>query len=478
MNIRFMGWLNLFLFYGLLVFCNSIYAQSPPLDSVATDDSNVESEKSTQASKDDSDEGEAADQEGHIDLGLGELINADFVADEWKEKIQGVLKDYNLSASVVGQVIATLLVILIALLFSFLVKKSLSNALIKLRRSQLGVHISMQRLHVYQKSLTIFISLSALCLTVMALVMVWSAQAENVFVYEQASSAFRLLLTFAFLFYLAAAAFEVVSMVMEHFFIRWNRNGSARVQTLLPIVRNVANTALFVLFGITLISELGINIMPLLAGAGVIGFAVGFGAQTIIKDLITGFIIIFEDLIQVGDIVTVGGKSGIVEKITIRKIQLRSLDGIVYTVPYSEIAIVENMTKEFSYYLFNVGVAYRESPDEVIEVLRSIGKEMQEDDEYKDFILEPLDVLGVDNFADSAVVIKARIKTRAGKQWFVGREFNRRMKYDFDKAGIEIPFPHQTLYFGEDKNGDAPAARVELKDAKRAANDQPEEAVN
>jgi small conductance mechanosensitive channel len=175
--------------------------------------------------------------------------------------------------------------------------------------------------------------------------------------------------------------------------------------------------------------------------------------------------IIFEDLIQIGDVVNLGGRSGLVEKITIRKVQLRGLDGTVYTVPFGEINIVDNLTKEFSYYLMDIGVAYRENTDEVVRCLKKIDEELRQDKDFRNKILEPLDILGVDKFADSAVIIKARIKTRPIEQWNVGREFNRRMKFEFDKRGIEIPFPHQTLYFGEDKSGRAPSATLKLATA-------------
>lgn len=409
--------------------------------------------------------------EGGVDFGLGELINAERLTDKLQDRVQNSLDRYDLSSSFVGQLMASLAVLLTAVLLAVVGRKALAKALHKLRRSKVGFQISHKRMHFYRQCASVLLTLILICLIAMALVMIWTTEADESLVYLLATSSFRLLLTLAFLATLAAAAFEVVSAVMEFYFTKWSHSGSARVQTLLPIARNVANCVILTLLGITFISELGINIMPLLAGAGVIGFAVGFGAQTFIKDLITGFIIIFEDLVQVGDVVIVGGKGGLVEKITIRKIQLRGLDGVVYTVPYSEITVIENMTKEYSYYLFNIGVAYRESPDEVIDVLKSIGKEMQEDENYKEKILEPIEILGVDGFADSAVMIKARIKTLPIKQWEIGREFNRRMKYRFDELGIEIPFPHQTLYFGQDKQGDAPTAKIELKNSARAAND-------
>jgi small conductance mechanosensitive channel len=191
--------------------------------------------------------------------------------------------------------------------------------------------------------------------------------------------------------------------------------------------------------------------------------AVGFGSQKLVQDVITGAFILFEDAISVGDVVRVAGQSGVVEAISIRSIRLRDVSGNVHTIPFSTVDTVTNMTKEFSYYVLEVGVAYREDTDQVIEVLRAILDDMRQDPDLGEFITAPLDVLGVDKFADSAVIIKARIKTLPIKQWGVGREFNRRMKKRFDELGIEIPFPHSTVYFGVDKTGTAPPVRVAME---------------
>ena len=230
----------------------------------------------------------------------------------------------------------------------------------------------------------------------------------------------------------------------------------ARMNTLAPIIRNIALVVFLVIFTMILLSELGINVVPLLAGAGILGIAVGFGAQTMVKDYISGFFIIFEDLIQVGDVVTVAGNTGSVERLTIRKIQLRDFEGSVYTIPYSEVTQVKNLTKDFSYYVLNVGVAYREDIDQVIEAMKQVDEDLRAIEEYNQEILEPIEIVGLDQFADSAIVIKARIKTKPVKQWFVGRGYNRLLKYKFDEMNIEIPFPHQTIYFGENKDGSAP----------------------
>ena len=212
------------------------------------------------------------------------------------------------------------------------------------------------------------------------------------------------------------------------------------------------------------LSEIGVNIGPLLAGAGVVGLAIGFGSQTLVKDVITGVFILAEDQFAVGDVVRVNDKAGLVEEITIRTIRLRDVGGNVHMIPFSSVGMVENMTKDFSRYLFDVGIAYRENVDDVIDVLRELGAEMQEDEYYGEMINQPIEIMGLQKFDDSAVIVRARLTTKPIKQWEVGREFNRRMKRRFDELGIEIPFPHQTIYFGEDKAGNAPPASVEVID--------------
>ena len=269
-------------------------------------------------------------------------------------------------------------------------------------------------------------------------------------------------ITIALLLVFSVIILEAASAAIERYLGRAGTDVSARARTLLPLLRTTLLVVLATLFVLVTLSELGLNIAPLLAGAGVVGLAVGFGAQTLVKDIITGLFILMEDQLAVGDVVKVGSHAGLVEKLTLRTIRLRDLAGTVHIVPFSEVTTLENLTKEFSRYVFNVGVAYREDTDEVVAVLRQLGDEMIQDEDYKDLILQPLEILGVDSFDDNAVVIKARITTKPIKQWTVGREFNRRMKKRFDELGIEIPFPHRTIYFGEDKRGDAPAGRIAM----------------
>ncbi|ALG72009.1 mechanosensitive ion channel protein [Azospirillum thiophilum] len=252
----------------------------------------------------------------------------------------------------------------------------------------------------------------------------------------------------------AIVAWEVVSALIEHFLTSTDRNGarierSARMRTLLPLLRNAFLILLVTMVSLITLSELGVNIAPLLAGAGVVGLAIGFGSQTLVKDIITGLFILFEDSISVGDVVDVGGgHSGVCEAISIRSIRLRDAAGAVHSIPFSSVTTVKNLTKDYSFAVFNVSVAYHEDPDHVIDALVELGKEMEGDPEFAPDILAPLEVMGVDKFADSAIVILARFKTRPIKQWGVQRAFNKRMKKRFDELGIEIPFPHMQVVAG------------------------------
>ncbi|MCX7966204.1 MAG: mechanosensitive ion channel family protein, partial [Syntrophorhabdaceae bacterium] len=209
-----------------------------------------------------------------------------------------------------------------------------------------------------------------------------------------------------------------------------------------------------------ILKELGINIGPVLAAAGIVGLAVGFGAQSLVKDVIGGFFIILEDQIRVGDVVEIGGKSGLVEKIGLKTTVLRDLSGNVHFVPNGEIKVVTNMTKEYSRYVIDIGIAYKEDVDRVMEVIKEIDEELRNDPEFKDDIIAPIEILGLDQFASSSIIIKARTTTLPIKQWRVGREFNRRIKKRFDELGIEIPFPHLTIFMGTDREGNQPPIKI------------------
>lgn len=245
-----------------------------------------------------------------------------------------------------------------------------------------------------------------------------------------------------------------------------------RASTLALVVQNILVVVIVAVAVITVLGELGIEIGPVLAAAGIVGLAVGFGAQNLVKDVINGFFILLEDQIRVGDVVNIAGKGGLVERVNLKMTILRDLAGNVHFIPNGQIDIVTNMTKDYSRYVFDIGVAYREDIDEVFQVIKQVDEELRSDPEYKADILEPIEILGLDQFADSAIVIKARTKTRPIQQWRVAREFNRRLKKAFDEHDIEIPFPHVTLYMGQDKDGSAPPMQVALSGEKKKTNNK------
>jgi len=218
-----------------------------------------------------------------------------------------------------------------------------------------------------------------------------------------------------------------------------------RARTVTGVVRGSLAVLIWSLALVMVLKELRFDIEPLLAGAGVIGVAVGFGAQNIIKDVLNGLFMLMENQLRVNDVAVINGKGGLVEEINLRTTILRSEDGAVHIFPNGSITTVSNLTREYSYYVFNTSVGYRENTDRVIEVLKSIAAGLITEEPYKSLVLSPLEVMGVDQLGDAAVVIKSRIKTVAMQQWTVGREMNRRIKMKFQQADIEIPFPSQTI---------------------------------
>jgi small-conductance mechanosensitive channel len=218
---------------------------------------------------------------------------------------------------------------------------------------------------------------------------------------------------------------------------------SARARTLLPLVRNAVFVLISLLAGLTVLSQLGVNIGPLLAGAGVVGLAIGFGAQTLVKDVITGAFILFEDTMNVGDVANINGKGGQVEGMTIRTVRLRDVDGTVHTIPFSAITTISNMTKDYSYFVADIGIAYRNQTDRFIEVLKEVFAELKQDPLLANDIIGEIEIWGVERFEERNVVVRSRIRTRPIRQWDVGREFNRRLKMRCDEVGIEMSPPRR-----------------------------------
>jgi len=222
-----------------------------------------------------------------------------------------------------------------------------------------------------------------------------------------------------------------------------------RIQTLASLGQTLTALTIVVIAAMLVLEQLGISLGPILATAGIAGLAVGFGAQSLVKDVISGLFILIENQFNVGDVIQAAGLSGVVERSNLRVTVLRDLEGKVHFIPNGQIETVSNLTKDWSRAVLDIGVAYKEDIDRVVEVLTRVGEELASDEKFGSKILEPLQVMGVDDFADSAVVIRVGLKTKPIEQWGVAREFRRRIKKAFDAEGIEIPFPHRTVYLGE-----------------------------
>ncbi|HES58295.1 MAG TPA: mechanosensitive ion channel family protein [Firmicutes bacterium] len=239
-----------------------------------------------------------------------------------------------------------------------------------------------------------------------------------------------------------------------------------RAQTVMGLVRQSVIITLWVIAGLIILGQAGVQIGPILAGAGILGVALGFGAQSLVKDFLSGFFLIMENQVRVGDVARVNGTPGIVEQITFRVLVMRDLTGEVHIFPNGSITTLSNLTSEWSAYVFDLGVAYKENTDQVTEVIWQVIEGMQQDQEFGSYLIPEPEIFGVDAFGDSAVMIKGRLKTKPLRQWRVQREFLRRIKHAFDEAGIEIPFPHRSVYFGEASN---PFAITKMEQPETAA---------
>ena len=239
-----------------------------------------------------------------------------------------------------------------------------------------------------------------------------------------------------------------------------DREQVKRAETLGRVFRYIAAVIIVIVAGTLILSELGIAVAPILGAAGVVGVAVGFGAQSLVKDYFAGFFILLENQMRQGDVVDIAGKAGLVEEITLRYVRLRDYDGNVHIISNGLITTVTNMSRGFAQSVVDVGVAYREDTDEAVAVMRETGAEMRADPVFGPKILDDLEIAGVDKWDDSAVILRCRFKVQPLEQWGVRREFLRRLKKAFDARGIEIPFPHLTIYAGVAKDGSAPAFQV------------------
>lgn len=281
--------------------------------------------------------------------------------------------------------------------------------------------------------------------------------------------------------YLAYRVAKVITPIIVHRSIKIRGKGrrareelAKRAQTLSGFINTAIGAVITIVAIFMILSELGINIAPLLAGAGVAGIAIGFGAQSLIKDFLNGVFIVLEDQYDVGDVVRIAGIAGLVEDINLRRTVLRDLDGIVHSVPNGEITTASNYTRDWSRVNLNIPVAYGEDLDHVTEVLNRVGKELAEDDTFGPMIIGAPRVLRVDNFGDSGIEMKVLAETKPLKQWDVMGELRKRTKKAFDEEGIEIPWPHVKLYFGQSQQNKGlicqACSHINLPDSKFCSN--------
>jgi small-conductance mechanosensitive channel len=228
-----------------------------------------------------------------------------------------------------------------------------------------------------------------------------------------------------------------------------------RLNTLEQVSRYIAAVLITLITAMLVLSEVGISIAPILAAAGVLGIAIGFGAQSLVKDYFTGLFLLLENQVRQGDVVEIAGKGGLVEVVTLRYIRLRDYEGSVHYIPNGTIDTVTNRSRSFAHAVIDVGVAYREDIDAVYAVMREVAAELRNDPELGEKIEDDLEIAGVDQWGDSAVVIRCRFKVKPLEQWGIRRAFLYRLKKAFDAAEIEIPYPHLTVYAGQPKQGHA-----------------------
>jgi len=218
-----------------------------------------------------------------------------------------------------------------------------------------------------------------------------------------------------------------------------------RLRTLMSVMWTIVVGLIWFVAVLTTLGQIGVNVTPVLAGAGIVGLAIGFGAQNLVKDLVNGFFLILENQVRVGDVAIINGTGGLVEAISFRTIVLRDEAAVVHVFPNGAITTLSNMTKDWSAYVINVNVAYKEDPDRVVDVMRRVAEEMYAEPKYRSAMLEPIEIFGVDGFTESAVTIKARLKTQPLQQFTIGREYRRRLKKAFDAEGIEMPLSQRVL---------------------------------
>ena len=301
-----------------------------------------------------------------------------------------------------------------------------------------------ERLELYRPAALALARLVIIVLTLLSLLEAWGLGGFHWVITSQLSGRLlNALSTMVMALALAILVWEAANATVQRYLTQLSRQAqlarSARLRTLLPMFRTALLIGICVVVALVILNELGVNIAPLLAGAGVLGLAIGFGSQKLVQDIITGLFLLLENTMQVGDWVTLGGLSGTVENLSVRTIQLRALDGAVHIIPFSAVTTVTNNTRDFGFAVFDVSVGLNEQPDRIGIILHEIAEGMRAEPRWADVILDKLEVMGVDRFLNNAWVMKARLRTLPSQRAPVGREFNRRLKYRFDELAVESP---------------------------------------
>ena len=343
--------------------------------------------------------------------------------------------------------VLTALVLLFARLISAGIHRAINRGFALSEETKARLPLLEARANRYSSVFHTAVRIVVYGIAALAILQAWSVDSLDVLASDLGKRALSSLFTIGAIFIVAFLVWEGVNAALDYHVAK--AGGSARqakLRTALPILRRILLIALAVMVVLSVLSQIGINVAPLLAGAGVIGIAVGLGAQSLAKDVLKGLSILLEDSIAVGDVVSVGGRTGLVEDLSVGSIRLRDLNGAVHIIPFSEVTTIVNMSKEYAYAVIEASVGYGEDIDRVSTVLEEVGAALRADPAVGPDILEPIEVIGVERLGESSVVIRARMKTRPIKNWDVERAFRRRMKMRFDELGIEIPFPQRTVH--------------------------------
>jgi moderate conductance mechanosensitive channel len=382
-------------------------------------------------------------------------------------------------AFMIGATVETVIAVVVGILIVTFVSRMISGGMRLTPDVKQRLPLLESRLNAFVPKVLLVVRFAVMLGVVVAVASAWDL--FDFFEWASSGAGFAIttsLLSAALILLGGMAIYIVVSSWIEY---RLNPEfgtvPTARERTLLALLRNAFTVTLCVVVVIMVLSELGVNVGPLLAGAGVLGLAVGFGAQKMVQDVITGVFIQLENAMNEGDVVTAGGISGVVERLTIRSVSMRDVNGVYHVIPFSSVDMVSNMMRNFSYHLADIGVAYRENVVDVKNAMHEAFDRLAATEDHGPNIIGPFEMMGLNSFGDSAIVIRARIKTLPGKQWATGRAYNEIIKEIFDQRGIEIPFPHMTLYAGEDKQGKAPAFRVRNMRESGSGSDEPEDSA-